>query len=236
MGITERQNKILNTIIGEYIESAKPVSSQLLEKKHNFEIRPAMLRIEMQKLTDEGFLHQPHTSAGRVPTDKGYRFFVDELLEERLNGFESADWFDGEGIDDIIKFVQSLTKKMALASDALVLSYLEKEKIFLKEGWEEVLQEPEFEEREHIISFTRFLENLEENIENLQLNSEIKVYIGKENPFKRAEDFSIIISKCQLGEEEGVISLLGPKRMDYDRNIGLMKSLWKKTKNQTLKT
>lgn len=235
MSITERQNKILDAVIGEYIESAKPVSSQLLEKKHHFDIRPAMLRIEMQKLTDEGFLHQPHTSAGRVPTDKGYRFFVDELLEKELDGFDIADWLEKEA-GDSVKFLQSLTKKLALAADALVLSYLEKEKVFWKEGWEEVLREPEFEERECLVNFAEFLENFEKNIEDLKINSEIKIYIGRENPFKKAEDFSIIISKCPVGEDEGIVSLLGPKRMDYDRNIGLMNSIWKKKKNQALKT
>jgi transcriptional regulator of heat shock response len=242
MGITERQNKILDAVIGEYIESAHPVSSQQLKKKYDFEIRPAMLRIEMQKLTDEGYLRQPHTSAGRVPTDKGYRFFVDELLArqsfaaQNLGGLKKEfEDFEAE-IDEGIKFLQSLTKKMAEAADALVLSYLESEKIFWKEGWEEVLREPEFEAKEFRVNFTKFLENFEENIGDLKINSEIKIYIGRENPYKKAEDFSIIISKCHLGEEEGIVSLLGPKRMDYDKNIGLMSSLWKKKKNQTLKT
>ena len=233
MSITERQNRILDALIGEYIESAKPVSSQLLEKKHDFDIRPAMLRIEMQKLTDEGYLSQPHTSAGRVPTDKGYRFFVDELLEKELDGFDIADWLE-KGVDDNIKFLQSLTKKLALAADALVLSYLEKEKVLWKEGWEEVLREPEFEEKEFRVNFSEFLENFEENIRDFKINSEIKIYIGRENPFKKAEDFSIIISKCQVGQEEGIVSLLGPKRMDYDRNISLMNSLYggeKRTKH-----
>ncbi|MBA4320031.1 MAG: heat-inducible transcriptional repressor HrcA, partial [Flavobacterium sp.] len=85
--LTERQTEILNRLIQEYIYSAKPVSSQLLEKKHNFGICPAMLRIEMQKLTEQEFLFQPHTSAGRTPTDKGYRFFVDKLFETGFSEF-----------------------------------------------------------------------------------------------------------------------------------------------------
>ncbi len=226
MSITERQNRILDAIIGEYIESARPVSSQLLEKKFDFDIRPAMLRIEMQKLTDEGYLFQPHTSAGRMPTDKGYRFFVDELLEAQPEELDMEDWEDLQA-EDSIKFLQVLTKNLALASDALVLSYLKKEKIFWKEGWEEILREPEFSKKEYIMNFTEFLENFEENIEDLKINSEIKIYIGRENPFKKAEDFSIIISRCHMLEDEGIISLLGPKRMDYDKNIVLINSLKK---------
>ena len=108
------------------------------------------------------------------------------------------------------------------------MSYFEKEKIFWKEGWEEILKEPEFREEDYIMNFTKLLENFEKNIANLKLNSGIKIYIGRENPFKKAKDFSIISSKCFLpDEEEGIVSLLGPKRMNYDRNIGLMNSLVK---------
>lgn len=237
MSITERQNKILDAIIWEYIESAKPVSSQWLERKYDFGIRPAMLRIEMQKLTDEGYLSQPHISAGRVPTDKGYRFFVDEILEDEPEDFDIENLLSGD-IDDSVKFLQVLTRNLAAASEALVLSYLEKEKIFWKEGWEELLREPEFAQKEYIVKFTKFLAEFEKSIADLKLNSEIKIYIGRENPLKGASEFSMIISRCELPTDgQGVISILGPKRMDYDRNIGLMNSLlWQKKKNQTLKT
>ena len=74
-----RQQDLLLKIVEEYINTAKPVSSQLLEKKHSFKVCPATIRNEMQALTKKGYIFQPHTSAGRVPTDKGYRFFVDCL-------------------------------------------------------------------------------------------------------------------------------------------------------------
>ncbi len=231
MKITERQGEILNRIVREYIELAQPVSSQLIEKNYDFSICPATIRIEMQKLTDKGFLLQPHTSAGRVPTDKGYRFFVDELLKKELEDFELEDWFTGE-IDDTIKFIQLLTKNLALASQSLVLSYFEKEKICWKEGWEEILKTPEFREENYIISFTGLLESFEKNIEDLKLNSGIKIYIGRENPWKSAKDFSIISSRCYLpGDGQTIISLLGPKRMNYDRNIGLINSLTRLSEN-----
>jgi len=113
MYITERQKTILSSIVDEYINSAQPVSSKFLEKKYDFGICPASIRIEMQKLTDAGFLYQPHTSAGRVPTDKGYRFFVDDLLEK--DSFNKEDLFKlnnllKEEIKDSIKFVQLLAK------------------------------------------------------------------------------------------------------------------------------
>jgi len=231
METTQRQTEILNRLIQEYIDSARPVSSQLLEKKYDFSICPAMIRIEMQKLTDQGFICQPHTSAGRVPTDKGYRFFVDNLLKSKIPEFEDVleieDIFQKAG-KDIFKLTGRLTKFLAeQSSNFTILNLLERD-FFWKEGWEEILQEPEFEEKDLISHFTELLESFEENIENLKINSEIKVYIGKENPFSKNKDFSIIISKCHLPKkEEGILSILGPKRMAYDRNIGLINSLMK---------
>ena len=227
MSITERQKEILDSVIGEYIKLAQPISSQLLEKKYDFGICPATIRIEMQKLTDKGFLFQPHTSAGRVPTDKGLRLFVDNLLEKELEDFEIASWFKDEDEDDI-KFIQNLTKNLAHISGALALGYLEKENVFWKEGWEEVLKEPEFGEKDFALNFAEFLENFENNIGNFEINSGIKIYIGKENPFKKAKDFTVITSKCHLpAGDEAILSLLGPKRMAYDKNISLINSLTK---------
>lgn len=229
--ITKRQGEILNRLIQEYINSARPVSSQLLEKKYDFGICSATIRIEMQKLTDKGYLYQPYTSAGRIPTDKGYRFFVDELLEKNLESFEMKNWF-AEEIGDTIKFIQSLTKNLALFSQALALSYLKKENIFWKEGWGEILKQPEFRNEDFIINFIELLENFEKNIKDLKINSGIKIYIGRENPWKSAKDFSIISSKCCLpNNEETIFMLLGPKRMAYEKNIILMNSLIKLLEN-----
>ena len=226
---TERQSEILNAIVREYINSAQPVSSQLLEKKYDFGICPATIRIEMQKLTDAGFVFQPHTSAGRVPTDRGYRFYVNDLLEK---GFFSKDYDFGieelieKETKDTVKFVQSLTKNLAEISSNLVLSYLFDENIFWKEGWEEVLQEPEFREPGVISDFAEVIKQFEEGIEEFKINSGMKVYIGKENPFSKAKEFSIILSGCHFPKDEkGVLALLGPKRMAYDKNINSLNSL-----------
>jgi transcriptional regulator of heat shock response len=245
MGITQRQADILEKIITEYIESARPVSSQLLEKKYDFGISPASIRIEMRKLTKEGYLLQPHTSAGRVPTDSGYRFFVDELLDSESDGSDIKEWFEKElkKERDTIGFFQNLTNHLAEVANTLVLTYIKKERVLFKEGWEEVLREPEFEEKECLLNFTELLEKLEKMLVktdffyrvvlssqraakgDLKISSKIKIYIGKENPLKEAENFSMIVSRCPMFGQDGFVSLLGPKRMDYDKNIRLLNSL-----------
>ena len=231
MKTSERQEKILNTIVREYVDSAQPVSSQSLEKKYDFGICPATIRIEMQKLTDTGFLYQPHTSAGRVPTDKGYRFFVNNLFEkgipEEKDFLKLEDLIERE-IGDRVRFLQSLTKNLASFSSNLALGYLFDEDLFWKEGWEDVLGEPEFKETKVITDFADVIRHFEKEIEDIKINSGIKVYIGKENPFSKVKDFSIIISKCHFPNDgKGVLAIAGPKRMAYDKNINSLNSLTK---------
>src|SRR3989338_5512310 len=80
--LKERQKSILEATISEHLKTARPVASQELAHCFGLKVGPATVRNEMLKLDQLGYLEQPHTSAGRVPTDKGYRFFVDNLLED----------------------------------------------------------------------------------------------------------------------------------------------------------
>lgn len=232
MIVTERQKEILNRIVADYIDLAQPISSEFLEEKHHFGICPATIRIEMQKLTDTGFLYQPHTSAGRVPTDKGYRFFVDNLFEKGFPKEKTLlkveDLIERE-MGDGVRFLQSLTKNLAsFSSNSLALGYLFDEDLFWKEGWEDVLGEPEFKETKVITDFADVIKHFEKEIEDIKINSEIKVYIGKENPFSKAKEFSIIISSCHFPDKEkGVLAIAGPKRMAYDKNINSLNYLTK---------
>jgi heat-inducible transcriptional repressor len=231
MSLTERQGKILEKIVKEHIRSARPVSSHLLEKKYSFAVCPATLRIEMQKLTDKGFLEQPHTSAGRVPTDKGYRFFVDSLFEKELSDLKyglNIRELVKEDYEDAFRFIVELSKLLATTSSAFTTVHLSGKDFFWKEGWEEVLKEPEFKEGDIISDFSQFLKSFEKHIKDFKMDSEIEIYIGKENPFGREKRFGIISAKCSFPDkEEGIISLLGPKRMPYERNLSLINSLIK---------
>lgn len=248
--LTQRQGEILERIVKTYIKSAEPVSSKFLEKKYAFGICPASIRIEMQKLTDKGYIFQPHTSAGRIPTDKGYRFFVDSLLKKEDSLEESLDAqikeYLEEKITNSIKFIQLITRGLALISSNLALGYLSNEKIIWKDGWDKIVKEPEFAEKKNIDDFIKMIGFFEKEIAKLeddlknkiddeegkkacrQISSSIKVYIGKENPFPKAKEFSIIVTDYRLSyKEKGILALFGPKRMNYDKNIGSLNSLIK---------
>lgn len=80
--LSERQSRILELVIREYVETASPVGSQLIYRKHQLKASPATIRNEMAELEQQGYLTHPHTSSGRVPTDRGYRFYVGSLMRE----------------------------------------------------------------------------------------------------------------------------------------------------------
>jgi heat-inducible transcriptional repressor len=87
--LTERQKMILGAIVDDYIRSAEPVGSRSISKRGDVGFSPATIRNEMSDLEEMGYLEQPHTSAGRIPSQKGYRYYVDHLVQlSYLNGYE----------------------------------------------------------------------------------------------------------------------------------------------------
>ncbi len=91
--LTDRRSALLNNIIEEYVSTAVPVGSQHIVSKHQMDVSSATVRLEMARLEEEGFINQPHTSAGRVPSDKGYRYYVESLMSE-----EAIPWTERETI------------------------------------------------------------------------------------------------------------------------------------------
>ncbi len=228
MNLTERQEKLLNTLIKDYINTAKPISSKHLQKRYDLDVCSATVRGEMQKLTKEGYLTQPHTSSGRVPTNKGYRFFVDSFLEEDSRGNSCPSLKElREAEKDIFRFAELITKTLADNSCNLVMSCLLKKGLVWEDGWEEIFQIPEFEEKSFRDSFVKEVKSLEKKFEELSdLPNEVSVYIGREESMLNSKDVSLIITKGRFpDQEEGMIAVLGPNRMPYDRNISTMNSL-----------
>src|SRR5690625_3437804 len=80
--LNDQKRRVLQALTDDYIETAEPVGSRNLARRHRLGVSPATVRNEMADLEEAGYLHQPHTSAGRVPSDKGYRYYVDELMDK----------------------------------------------------------------------------------------------------------------------------------------------------------
>lgn len=222
MNITERQKTILESLVEGYIRSAHPISSQWLEEEAGFDFSPATIRNELLALTERGYLEQPHVSAGRVPTDRGYRFLVDEIMEdlkEREFAEEVADHF-------------ALLEQLTGSSSALVLGYVPGSRRIFQEGWERLLREPEFGERNSLWNLTKFVEDMAKRMASFLPAKAMEVYIGKENPFSKVKDFTVIVRRYGIDSgEDGLVAMVGPRRMEYEKNIELIISYGRRKEN-----
>lgn len=228
--ITLRQMDILDKLVGEYIKRAFPISSGFLKERGGFECSSATLRNDLAELAEMGFLEKAYLSSGSVPTDKGFRFFVDEILGVGNQAGERKQKSFVDFFEEI--FVRANQEAQAFYQIAEGLSRLsgnlgfvcqESHGVLWKEGWENILREPEFADTDYLKSFALFVEDFEKNLYNI--NSEEKgkvvVFIGKECPFK-SKSFSLVLGKPDGGI---VFAILGPKRMDFQKNIALIRGL-----------
>jgi heat-inducible transcriptional repressor len=109
--LTERQRKILSAIVDDYIRSAEPVGSRSISKRGDVGFSPATIRNEMSDLEELGYLEQPHTSAGRIPSHLGYRYYVDHLLKTAslsVHEFDVIKLFFAEKIHEIEQIIQQV--------------------------------------------------------------------------------------------------------------------------------
>lgn len=230
-----RQQKILEAIVKEYVDTAEPVSSDILVKKYNLEVSPATIRAEMKKLEEEGYLYQPHTSAGRTPTDKGYRLFIDSLMKSRELTVREQEFLrqNFPRSRELDYLMQKAVVLLADMSSNLAVSGLfgfDEPEIY-KAGIGRLLREPEFEDSDYLFQTAEILDYLDRNIKELfdiVKDETFGIYIGRENPIRQMRGLSMIISGQKLKSgNRGLIAILGPQRMRYDRNIALIEYIHK---------
>ena len=111
--LDNRKKKILKTVIKTYLETGEPVGSRTISKMNELNVSPATIRNEMADLEEMGYLIQPHTSSGRIPTDKGYRFYVDELMEEKEQSRTDRYDFMNARMDRVENVLENMAKMLA---------------------------------------------------------------------------------------------------------------------------
>jgi heat-inducible transcriptional repressor len=222
--MTDRQKQILSAIVEQYAEVASPVGSNLLAKA--FAVSSATVRAEMADLERLGYIMQPHTSAGRVPTDRGYRFYVNHLAEEKETFVErrgerafTARVQDGNVPDHTIRTtvdtLVELTHNLGLATigNQLYMS-----------GLSNLFGQPEFMHAGQVQQVARLLDNLEPWLREAAPNQPLSVYIGSENPIGRSAGCSLIISKFHSPySDRSYIGVLGPTRQSYRDVMNLVR-------------
>ncbi len=225
--MTERQIAILAAIIEQYAEVAVPVGSVTLAKL--FGVSSATIRSEMAKLEEFGMIAQPHTSAGRIPTDQGYRFYVNTLtegyaseaprfdrsaraIEARVNTHGNrADRAIRSAVDSLVDLTQNLG--LATIGDELYMN-----------GIGNLFSQPEFMQGNHAQAVARLLDNLEPWLREAAPNEPLNVFIGSENPIGRTSGATLIISRFHSPySDKSYIGVLGPTRQSYDRVMRLVR-------------
>jgi heat-inducible transcriptional repressor len=229
-----RQQTILELLIKEYIKTAEPVGSQILVEGYKLDISPATVRNEMAELEEAGYLLQPHTSAGRVPTDKGYRFFVDNLADETDHERDGHKTLRLEirkiqaRAQEYRAIIREIARTISAFSSGVGMCGFIDEEAFFSAGLSNLFKDPDFVRSEDGFEFMEAFDSLEEEIKKVfnHMEKETEVFIGRENMVDKFDDFSMVISKCKMGNnKKGVLGVLGPKRMDYARNIALIEYL-----------
>lgn len=232
MEITERQKQILSQIVEEYAETASPVGSVTMAKLFN--VSPATIRSEMARLEALGLIAQPHTSAGRVPTDAGYRYYVNNLdsgnsygnlkereaepmsrglhaIEVRVSSQSRADAAIRGAVDALVE----LTGNLGLATIGGQL-YLA--------GLTRLFTQPEFVDTRRVQAVAKLLDNLEPWLREAAPGEALNIFIGQENPIGKNSEVSLIISKFRSPfSDRSYIGVLGPTRQNYARVMGLVK-------------
>ena len=229
----DRQKKILNAIIEQHLMSAEPIGSKTLLVSYDLGVSPATIRLDMANLEKEGFLIQPHTSAGRIPTDKAYRMFVDDLVDiQKVKNqhakvlAEIKKQFQSKKIKreiyDAITILAANTPNIAFATLPgsrtfyLGVSKILKSPEFLKDPMQASQVMETFEKDD---KFLRFLEKLATPFDKTE------ILIGKENLLEEIQSCSIIVKRYKALNYTGFIGILGPTRMNYGLNSIILEQI-----------
>lgn len=229
--ISQRQAKILAGIVKINCETGQPVASRDLVNTYDFGLSSATIRNEMAALEKMGYIHQPHTSAGRVPTDDGFRYFVNQLMDRVQLTMREQQTLRAE-IMKLQMVNAEIGRRLAkmLASHSAQASFA----VFPEEvsavGLSNILENQSLHPGD-AKEIAEFFDNLDEYADQIIVeygSEEPQAYIGKELKLSKHSDYSMIVSGVQLPSgKKGVIGLIGPKSMQYPKNITLIEYITK---------
>ncbi len=234
--LRERSFDILHAAVRAFIKGGQAVSSEELYDAYDFGIKPASIRGELACLTREGFLAQPHTSGGRVPTEKGYRFIVDALLQKLFEG----ECIEGGDNSQSKKLMHTLEREpldrfvAEFAEESDCMGCVIKEGRIYKNGFDMLCERIEFGGQNEFVELVRDIERLERvgpTLYNEQKNEDYpQVFIGKLSPVTESPHIAIIVNEYMIDGSNIVIMAVGPKRMDYEKPLRAFQAIGKKYK------
>ncbi len=219
-----RRKAVLIATINKYIQGATPVASEDIAV--NFDLSSATIRNIFAELEETEYLKHPYTSGGRVPTDKGYRYYVDflisqmELLDEEKEHIVKEYKKEIRRLEDALDMTSEVISKITHYTG--IVSFLEWQDRFFYKGISRILEQPEFRDAQRVRLLIGLLEEKQSLLEiiNRNFNEKVKVYIGKELCCPGMEDCSLAVSSYRLKDKpSGRLAVLGPSRMEYSHII-----------------
>lgn len=224
IGLTSRQTQILKVLIDEYIETAEPIGSEALEKKYNLGISPATIRNEMASLTKSGFLKQPHTSAGRIPTHSAMKFYIDQLMEEKtlsLADEVKAKEEVWDVKDNVDKLLNEVTHSLASRTGGLAVTVMEDGDVW-HSGHANIFSYPEFEDITACASLFGFIDETESMMDlffnRFPIESPFDVLFGEEMGLRNMP-VGIVAAHFKARNTNGAIGVIGPVRQSYAKLV-----------------
>jgi len=219
-----RRRAVLTATINKYIKEAAPVASENIAKE--FDLSSATIRNIFAELEDDGYLMHPYTSGGRVPTDRGYRYYVDFLISQMALLDEEKDRILKAYRRQIKKLEDALEETSELISAvthyASIVSFIEwQDKLFYR-GISHILNQPEFQNFEKLRMLIKLIEDKRNLLEiiNRDFKGQVKVYIGQELGCPEMESCALVVSHYGRKDAcQGKLAVLGPMRMEYGHII-----------------
>lgn len=232
----DRSRAILAAIIREFIETAEPVGSQAIVVSYHFSVSPATIRNEMVYLEEEGFITQPHTSAGRIPTDQGYRLYVDELADYEVAQKQAEKTLQKIIVSHTLQKAKEKTYDavsiLAQTTGNVSFATLPNNRRTFYLGVSNVLRQPEFSrdpfQASQVIEVLEDNDNFVNILRKLDIGDSVKIFIGHENILPQIQSCALIVTKYRIADFEGFFGILGPTRMKYPFNhamVGKVKEL-----------
>ena len=226
----KRKKEILLAAIELYLNHALPVSSETLRKTRRLDLSSASVRNVLAELEEVGFLSHPHTSAGRVPTDDGYRYYLNVLMKKKKLEEEEVGFINKifdlkvRQLDDLLSETSRMLSDFTHYTSLVYLQDDEEQWVYL-EGLRHLLEHPEFQDLERVRRIIQALETREVlfDLINRHFTEKTHVYIGKECQYAPMESCSVIVSSYGgTKQRKGKLAVIGPKRMAYDQVIPLL--------------
>ena len=229
--LSDRRQRVLAALIEEYVARALPVGSRTLTERYQFGVSPATIRNELSALEEEGYISQPHTSAGRVPTDYGYRTFVDRLIESGgaagAGGEADVDADElgklREQASELDNLLEKTSAALAKFTDCLSVVAGPEQPHPARLGIMSLMRQPEFAYTEALLPIMQVLEDDTVLLHVLDTTApapyEPQVRIGSENDAEQLSGVSVVACRYGCDADGGIVAVIGPTRMNYNKAL-----------------